>query len=265
MKKSPWIILILFVFLGTNTLVFAQDGSDNITIEPEENSNDESPSLFEDEDEADKDTTDDEESDEQEVSSGNYTLEFNAETQVTFSHILTGEAYISIRYLTHIKQDVDLAERRFEAIGYAEIETEVTGQYASSQFFACTLEVEIDRTLVDIKTRNTTVATTEDEESKTQLALQIAFDKSYSENWYSNCRGNDESTLNTIAQDSPENYNLQILDLMTPTLKGLAIDDFTLGQAVSFDITMESFDADDFDTGENVFYEGSGTITLTPQ
>ena len=262
MKIKLWIILILLAIFATAPRVQAQDTDDTLTIEPEESDDDESGGLF---DEDDEPAAEDEDEDDAPSTSGKYTLELNSETQVTFSHILTGEAYISIKYITNIKQDVDLSAKRSETIGYADVTAEVTGQYASSQFFSCTLEVEVDRTLIDIKTRKTLFPATDDEEDRTQLAIQITFDKSYSENWYSYCRGNDESSLNTIAQDSPENYNLQILDLMEPTLKGLAIDDFTLGQSVSFDINMDSFDSDDFDTGESVFYEGSGTITLTPQ
>ena len=258
------------MYLGATAPVLAQGKDAAVDIEPEENSDEDTNSLFDENDDDASNSSDDDDSENDDTATlqdGKYILEFNAETEVTFTHILTGEAYISIKYNTHLKQEIDLSQKRSEAIGYAEFEAEVTGQYASSQFFSCELEVDIDRTLVDIKTRTTKLAEedVDEDDLKTQVAIQISFDKSYSENWYSKCRGNNDSSMNTIAQDSPENYNLQILNLFTPTLKGLAIDDFNFGQAVTFETTMESFDADDFDTGESVLYEGSGSITLTPQ
>lgn len=255
-------------FLLASPHGLAQDVDTTEGDEAEENS-------FFDDDSADQEpkseTLDDESEDddsdfdtEQQSTTANYTLELQAESQITFSQILTGESYMSVKYTTTIKENIDLTQKNALVRGQATIETEVTGLYAKSQFYTCSLDVEVEPSDIEIKSKTKSTLDPETDETKTQVTLQIHFDKSYHENWYSQCQGTDNSSLNTIAKDAPENYNLQILDLLEPTLKGLIIEEFNMNESVSFDLEMDSFESEDYDTGESLFYEGSASITLTP-
>lgn len=191
-----------------------------------------------------------------------YNLSFVIETEVTFADLESGLAHTSIKYVTTIQNEITITTSRWRETLPATIETETVGAFASNQFFTCDLLVEVEQVDADIMTR-LNLSKNEDEDEPNELAIQIKFDKKYKEDWYSNCTGIDDSTLNTIAADSPETYNLEIINLLEPSLNATLIDNFVIGDDFTVEFDAEDFEYEDLDTNKIITLSGSAVMIGT--
>lgn len=191
-----------------------------------------------------------------------YSLTLTIESEVTFTEAETNDTYLAIKYITKINEEISLISRRWRSDGTAEFETEIVGQFAGNDFFTCILDVEVEKVPIKLMTKLKTIAETEEVDESQEAAIQIKFDKTYKENWRSNCTAVDQSTLNTTGD--PEKYNMKILDLLKPSLTALTFEEFEEGDERTIELEAETIEIDDLDTNEIITLSGSGTLTIEP-
>lgn len=190
-----------------------------------------------------------------------YTLKFNFDSQVVFTD-KEGRPYMEVNYNTKVEESVALVNRRWRSKSDAQFQSEITGNLAGNDLFTCKLDITIDSFPVDLMTRLKYNPETDDEPENFEVAAQIKFQKSYKEDWFSNCTGLDGSMFNT--QGNPEKYNMTILDDTQPSLNGIVIDNFDPGAGAQIEITSDPIEIQDEDMNEHVTLTGSGTLSIEP-
>lgn len=188
-------------------------------------------------------------------------LTFDFEGQVTVTDMKTESAYLEILYNVKFEQEVEIGNKRFRTKGKADVITDIVGDLATNELFTCKLDIQMGDADVELMTRHVTKPETENEDAKSELAIQLTFNKeNIREDWLSNCTGIDGSKFNT--QGEQEKYLSIILEALQPTISGFSIDEYERSspaaiQLLSDIIVLESEE-------EEFILQGSSQVTVDP-
>lgn len=188
-------------------------------------------------------------------------LRFEFESLIVITDSRTENPYMEIRYFTKIEQEIQVKNKRYRTKGTAEIMTDIIGNLAGNELFACKLDIQMANSEVDIMTRYNIIPETEEEPEKSELALQIKFNReNLLEDWFSNCTAVDGSIFNTVGEK--EKYLFMTIESVTPALSSIVIENYDTDLRSTLDVFADSIQIDDdFD---DILLEGTGTIDVDP-
>jgi len=248
-------------FTGT----LAEDDPENEELQREQE-------LFGSEEEAE---TEDVEGEEEEAS---HLLQFNFTSHLQFIVQPTeestaavdqtlGEPYMEIEYTTQFEIPLNLKERRQLNNIDAEYEVQNWGSLARNEFFDCRLEIAIPQIPVEITTRlkkevQKDEETDDEEVINYQLAIKVDFGDEAVEDWFSLCTDVSGAILNT--QGETEDYNLQVLKLVEPSIKALVLEEYDPEEEATIPLTVESTIITDDDIANDIVMYGDGSVTIEP-
>lgn len=197
------------------------------------------------------------------VAGATHLLRMEFASQVVILDKKIDTAIIEIHYITKIEQEIEVKDKRFRTRGRADVATDIVGNLAGNELFTCKLDIQLEKTPVDIMTRYNNTTETEDEPAKSELAVQIKFKKSdFFEDWFSNCIGVDGSVFNT--KGDKEKYLSTTLESISPSLDAMLFEDYNPDDTVSLDISTDPIILDDLDAFEEVTLQGSGSVAIEP-
>ena len=195
----------------------------------------------------DDEAVDDE--DETDNSGATHTLKFDYSLQVVVTDTKKDVSNLEIDYNVKFEQPVEIKDKRYRTKGHAEVTTDIIGVLAGNELFTCKLDIQFDKTPVDIMTRYNHTEETETTPETSELAVQLKFKKAdFMEDWLSNCTGVDGSELNTKGEK--EKYLLVSLESISPSLDALLFKDYDPTDNASLDLLSEPILLDDSDISE---------------
>lgn len=193
-------------------------------------------------------------------------IQFVNQENPNYDELSSNEPYMEIEYMTQFEIPLNLKDKRQSTTIEAEYETQNWGSLARNEFFDCRLEIAIPQIPVDVTTRLKTETLKEEGEEEEiinhKLAIKIAFSKEAQENWFSYCTDVSGAILNT--QGDTEEYNLETLSMVEPSLKTLLIDGFLPDEESRISLSVEPTLIDDEEIANDVVLFGDGTVIVEP-
>lgn len=199
---------------------------------------------------------------------GTHLLRFEFTAMAQFVHHQEGveaigaEPYMEIEYVTRFEFPIPLLETRQTLKAEADYDINNWGSLAQNEFFDCKLDINLQQLPVEVTTRLNKLEAPEGEEPKFSLAAKIVFNKDSHEDWFALCSDASGATLNT--QGEQEEYNLKILELIEPSLRGIVVDEFDRFDDVKIDLSVPAKTVEDRDLADDIVLSGNGSITIEP-
>lgn len=240
-----------------------EDSLEEDEIDNEENFEDDSEDLneenFEDEEEPSK------ENDEfQDDGFETHLLKFEFRSKVEFFDHENGGAsggfpYLEIEYKTEFETTLDVTRKKQNLEMDSIYSIENWGSLAKNEFFDCRLQIELSSLPVSIKTSK---KDSKNDEGSSSFSMNIKFDKNIVEDWFAFCTDISGDTLNTKGEK--ENYLIQVINKIEPSINKLLIDDFIQDEYYEYDLKVEPTIIDDEDLANDIVLSGEGVLSLEP-
>ena len=183
--------------------------------------------------------------------------------------IVSGEPYLEVVYHFLFEKPIVLSRNRNLDTIEVDLEADDFGSLAKNEFFDCQLDIDIPKIPVEISSKIQVETVPGEDDQKGQevevsksLILKLDFDSSIREDWFSLCTDFSGTNLNT--QGDTEDYYMQILKLLDPSLSAIVIEDYNESETSTVDLSTPQKIINDLDIRNDISLSGSGQIIIEP-
>lgn len=197
----------------------------------------------------------------------NVRIEFNS--TVSFLNVDDPSPYLEINYSTLIESSIELNQKNNTYEVMAVVDVQTNGSLAQNELFNCRLDISFQETKARITTKINSVRSKlnnelgEERPQTLQAVFRSEISESMTEDWFSFCTDVTGSTLNTVG--APENYNLQVLKMIDPSLKSIVLENFNPYEEYRVPLNVPRQVILDEEINNNISFSGEGIFIVSPQ